>query len=185
MITKKDIGLKAPSNFAKYCLSYLESGKLLLDLGCGNCRDSKYFIKNGIVVLSIDKKKSDGVSCISFEQLIKLDLVNIDYIYMRWSLHAIKKRLATKVLKWAYKVLKNKGKIFIEARSINDDLYGIGQKFGKDGFIHDHYRRFIRKEELLEDLIDIGFNISFETEERNFSIMKDNSPCLIRIIAKK
>lgn len=34
-----------PSTFAKFCTEYIQEGKKLIELGCGNGRDSVYFRK--------------------------------------------------------------------------------------------------------------------------------------------
>ena len=51
----KNVALQTPSPFAKFVYSnYLNAGKDLLELGCGNGRDSLYFVSKGINVTAID-----------------------------------------------------------------------------------------------------------------------------------
>ena len=40
----KDRSQKLPSDFAKFVLEYMQKGKQLIDLGCGNGRDSIFFL---------------------------------------------------------------------------------------------------------------------------------------------
>ncbi len=172
------------SKFSEFCFkNYIEVGKVLFDIGCGNGRDTKYFIKRGLNVVGVDKKTDYWE--IDFRDLIKIKFKNIDYVYIRFVLHAIDNKLAQQLLKWCYSILKSKGKIFIEARSVNDELYGRGILAGRDSFVYHHYRRFIRKKELIKYLKKIKFKIIFEDENIGFSPLKNEDPCLIRIVAEK
>ncbi len=47
-----------PSNFSEFILKYIKDKKSLLDIGCGNGRDSLLFQSNGIKVISIDNSKN-------------------------------------------------------------------------------------------------------------------------------
>ena len=50
-----------------------------------------------------------------------------------------------------YIIFQNKKKldfIFIETRTIKDELYGVGKKIGRHEFISSHYRRFIDTNEI-------------------------------------
>ena len=40
---------KRPSSFVKFCKKYIPKGSLILDLGCGNGRDSYYLSRFGKV----------------------------------------------------------------------------------------------------------------------------------------
>ena len=64
-----------------------------------------------------------------------------------------------KIIKWIKENLVTSGKLFIEARSIYDELYGQGEKVGEDEFKTDHYRHFLRQENLEQELEGLGFNI--------------------------
>ena len=47
-----------PSPFAQYVATLVEPGKTLIDLGCGNGRDSLFFAKQGMQVVAIDLSRS-------------------------------------------------------------------------------------------------------------------------------
>ena len=74
--------------------------------------------------------------------------------------------------------------LFIETRSIKDDLCGVGKKIGKNEFVTDHYRRFINKKDLIKKL-QKSFKIIYLKESKGFSKFKKEDPCLIRVIAVK
>jgi len=185
------------SNFAKFVLPFLRPDKLLIELGCGNGKDCIYFSQNGISVLAIDQC-SEEVDFLSekFKDLKTLnfmagDMTNLsntpnpDYLYSRFTLHAIDLEGEKKVLKWAYENLKTGGIFFIEVRSVNDDLFGVGEALPDNAFYSDHYRRFEVIDELEQRLKDQGFNILYKQEAKGLAPFKDRDPSIIRILANK
>lgn len=196
---------KAPieaSNFAEYVLkNYLKPSCRLLELGCGNGRDSLYFGANGIQVIGIDSseqvisqlKNSSEENvlfvCDDFTKTNVLYQQQFDYCYSRFTLHAISLRQEEYVLRNVWDSLKkgeNSGFFFIEVRSVNDDIYGKGEKVAEDSYIFDgHFRRFIRREELEERLRGNGFEIVTSEEKKGFAVYKTQDPLVIRIVAKK
>ena len=188
-----------PSNFAVTILSELESGKHILDLGCGNGRDSIYFLQNGFQVMGIDASDT------AIERLTRItagseraeficgDFVNdsriysrkYDYVYSRFTLHAITASQQNELLRNITGVMKSDGKIFIEARTLRDDLYGKGENAGDNAFIYDgHYRRFIDPEELADIMKSIGYKIISMNERNGFSKFGTSDPVLMRLTAK-
>lgn len=189
-----------PSLFAQSMFfKYMENGKDLLELGCGNGRDSIYFAKNGLNVTAIDaskvaiKKLQDKV-CLGNCTFIWDDFVNTeaiyqiqyDYCYSRFTLHAINEQQETQILLKAYGMLKDKGYLFIEARSIHDGKYGLGRKVEKNAFIFDgHYRRYIDIDELSLKLEQIGFTLIEQAESDRFAPKKGENAVCIRMVAQK
>ena len=109
-----------------------------------------------------------------------------DYVYSRFSLHAINQEQEKSLLKNVYHSLKKNGLLFIEVRSVNDELYGKGEKIGEDEFVYDkHYRRFMRMQPLINTLKINGFSIEYAEESRGFAPWGEDDPFVIRIIAKK
>lgn len=191
-----------PSLFAKFVLEQLEKGRKLLELGCGNGRDCLFFLKNGMQVTGVDasdvaigllnKKVSHEDSnkawfvCDDFVSSSFLKTMQFDYIYSRFTLHAINEKQETELLNNVYGALKNGGEVFIEARSIRDPLYGKGTLVGKHSYIYNsHYRRFIDKSELLDKMTGIGFDVLYEAEQTGFAPTKDDDPPIVRVVAKK
>jgi len=158
-----------PSTFAEFCLPYMNGGKVL-DVCCGNGRDSEYFRNNNLQVSSFDFGTLNLEKEISNFSLSGL----FNYVYCRFVLHAIPENLEDYVLINSNHILQNEGLFFIEVRS-------------DKGLRPDklHYRRLINKEILKSKLTNLNFEILFEQEADNLSIYKDENPLLIRIIAKK
>lgn len=193
---EKNDAPKQPSYFAMDILSMLKPNKNMLELGCGNGRDSIFFSSKGISVTAIDQAKNSidnlnekylDINFIAddFVNTNQLDYYRYDYIYSRFSMHSITLEEDV-LLKRAYKSLNNCGKIFIEARSIKDEFYGRGKKIGKHEYIYEgHYRRFIDKNEIENKMKKIGYNIELLIEDKGLAIYKNQDPVVVRIIASK
>ncbi len=187
-----------PSLFAKSIIEKLEKKGTLLELGCGNGRDSIFFIENGLQVTAIDASEeaicklnemySDRAEfvCGDFVCLPQIFTNKFCYCYSRFSIHAIDKKQEMEVVKNVYRVLKDEGLFLIEVRSVNDEIYGKGVEVAKDSYVYEkHFRRFIRRNELEEELKKVGFEIAYSEEKRGFAPFKGEDPKVIRIIAKK
>lgn len=197
-MSKPDI--ENPSLFALFIREYLGEHKSLLELGCGNGRDSIYFAQCGLTVTAIDASDSiiyelenkyldeDNLQfvCDDFVCSTALYMRQYDYCYSRFTIHAINEEQEAKMIQNIYHSLKSGGKFFIEVRSIHDELCGKGKKVGRNSYIYSgHFRRFIVKEELEAQLINAGFFIEYSEENIGFSPLNDSNPPIIRIIASK
>lgn len=199
---KKDDAPTFHSSFAGYVLKYVKGVQgPLMELGCGNGRDAFYFLSEGIDVWACDLseqaiekvnaiQKNFSPQCHFFRAdfgSLPVDKFNDFFgsVYSRFTLHAVDKPTATQALKWSYQSLKKGGQLFIEARSVNSSMYGVGTPVGKDEFINGHYRRFIRQNELVEELNSYGFKIVSAEEVSNASQFQNDNPVLIRLIAQK
>ena len=190
--------IENPSLFALEIGRQLKKGATILDLGCGNGRDSKYFYQLGLNVTGIDasdevitmlQKDQNENMCFICDDFVTSSMVyagQYDYCYSRFSLHAITEEQENELLSNIYGVLCEGGKFFIEARSINDEIYGLGERVGKNAYFYEgHFRRFIKRKELEEKLLNVGFQIEYSKEERGYAPFKNMNPLVIRIIAKK
>src|SRR3989344_3442692 len=90
-----------PSTFASYCFDYLKTnydlyGKKLVDLGCGNGRDTYFFARNGLKTTGIDASLNEQILTNSENgvHFTKGDLANIefdyDFYYLRFVVHTLK-----------------------------------------------------------------------------------------------
>ena len=191
--------IEAPSLFASAMLeNYMEQGNSLVELGCGNGRDSLYFAENGMNVTGIDasevaiqklQQRSTNhciFICDDFVNAEAIYQIQYDYCYSRFTLHAINEEQEAQILDKAYKMLKSNGYLFIEARSVRDEKFGKGQEVEKNAYIYDgHYRRFIDPEELKCKLENIGFTIVEIEESDKFAPSNSERTVCVRVIAQK
>lgn len=191
------------SQFAKFVMdNYVQQDRRLLELGCGNGRDSLFFRENHVQVVGIDSSENvinslrdsypDGdilFVCDDFTRSNTLYQQQYDYCYSRFTLHAINLQQEDYVVKNVYQALKKGngiGFFFIEVRSVNDDIYGKGEQVEDDAYIYEgHYRRFIRINDLQKRLESNGFKIIYAEESNGFAPYKDRNPMVIRIVAQK
>jgi len=192
--------LTTPSLFACEMLQkYMKIGKSLIELGCGNGRDSLFFASKGLNVTGIDASKVAikelqskklpshcTFICDDFVNVESIYQVQYDYCYSRFTLHAINEQQESQILAKAYDMLPEAGYLFIEARSIHDGKYGLGQAVEKNAYICDgHYRRFIDPKEIISKLKRIGFNIIENEESDQFAPQKGEKTVCLRIVAQK
>ena len=187
-----------PSPFAQYVATLVEPGKALIDLGCGNGRDSLFFAGQGMQVVAIDLSRS------AIDQLNRQPVENArflcgdfiasdihqpdsyDYAYSRFTIHAINQKQETMLLQTMFRALKPGGKFFIEVRSVNDPLYGKGKAVERNAFFYDnHYRRFIVRDELAKNLESCGFRVEYVKEQTGFAPYGNDDPPVIRVVAAK
>lgn len=196
---KKNLAPVLPTKFAQDILPELQKGKNILDIGCGNGRDSIYFSQNDISVTAIDQAESmikklkndyegSGITFIANDFIEENDFEtgSFDYLYSRFTIHAITEDEEIRLIKKAYKILKKDGMFFIEVRSIHDELFGKGQKVARNAFIYDnHFRRFVKLEEIINHLEAEGFEILEKEQGRDFAAFKEENPIVIRIKAMR
>lgn len=191
-----NLGIQEPSSFAKYVLDLIPSGSSILELGCGNGRDSFFFADHGLQVYAIDQsevvinqiKKDINNPRFICQNILSIDErfpFKIDYGYARFVLHALNKVEADKAIQFMSKNLSTNGIFFTESRSVKSSLYGEGAALNHDVYKTDHKRRFIRKNELIKQLELTGFTIENIIEADGLAIYKDDDPVVIRINAKK
>lgn len=184
-----------PSEFAKFILPYLENNKKLIELGCGNGRDS-IFLSKKTNVLGVDQVnneieflnkefKNDNLLFLSMD-FTNLDVDDkFDYVYSRFTLHSIDEEAENRVVNWVSNNLNNNGLFFVEARSINDTLYNTGTRISGNENFTDHYRRYMDKDIFISKLENLGFEIIYCIESNGLAVYKDEDPKIVRIISKK
>lgn len=159
-----DRPLEPANNFAKraYELTKTKSYKTLLDLGCGDGRDSIYFSNKGIKVTALDfsesginklKNQNSKIDCI-FEDIRNINFGenSFDVIYAHLSLHYFDDETTSKIFDSLFRILKKGGLIFIKCKSVDDALFGQGEKVGENMWKKGHTRHFFTKEYMTKNL---------------------------------
>ena len=195
---KKDNIPSFPSPFAKYVGNKLSAKQTILEIGCGNGRDSKFFASQGHQVIGLDRsgraielcKKLYSYKSLEFfsgtiADVAKINKKKFDLIYSRFVFHAMSLSEEIEILKTSYRLLNKDGQVFIECRSINDPLSDKGEILSETERIDGHYRRFIILEEFKQRLIQAGFKITKTIESNGLAKFEEEDPIVIRISAIK
>jgi SAM-dependent methyltransferase len=195
--------LLEPSSFARLCVSLLSRDESVFEVGCGNGRDALYMARSGLRVLASDPSPVALAEVRSRMQrepfdhrlrLVARRMENLDdrhagalgAVYMRFVLHAVTAEVASVGLSWASRNLRPGGRLFVEARSVLGSRYGEGQPAGRDAFFQDdHYRRFIRADELRDEIVGIGFRVNELVEAGGLAVRDRDDPVLVRVFATR
>jgi len=186
-----------PSPFAQWLIdSGLFNGKKnLVEMGCGNGRDSVFFAANNLNITAIDQcsnttailNEMENIESYSgdFTSLDDLD-EPADIIYSRFTLHSIDDEEENRTLRWVYKNLAEKGLFTVEVRTVKDPIFGKGVDKGNNiWFYNNHHRRFVEADVFKAKLEKLGFDIISFVEDKGFAKYKDQDPIVLRAIVKK
>jgi adenylylsulfate kinase-like enzyme/ubiquinone/menaquinone biosynthesis C-methylase UbiE len=190
-----------PSSFAIFCNeNYFYPNSNILEVGCGNGRDAFYFCKSNSVIgidvsaeaILINKIKTEreGFKNINFicgeiDSLSKTDVGKIDFIYSRFTIHAMNETSENKFIKTSLQLLDKEGMLLLEFRTINDEMMKEGIVLSKFERMTDHYRRYIEYPKFLNKLSSEGFEILFSIEKQGLAQFGSDNPVVARVVAIK
>lgn len=191
-----------PSLFAQYVLqNYVQEGDRLIELGCGNGRDARFFAANGVGVIAVDQcsaeieelAKSNGThENLHFKVADFTDMPDsedpYDAVYSRFTLHSVTAEGQKNAIAWSYRNLAPGGRLCIETRGQKNELFQKGKPVDgeADAFIYnDHYRRFVEFDDFTKQIVDSGFELVEAVEDIGFAPFEDTNYHFIRAIAKK
>lgn len=148
----------------------------LLDIGCGNGKDtyylSNYFNSTGIDSSFKPQNKSNCTFDIS--DFVKYDKSSFNIIYSRFTLHSITDNMQNDL----FTSIKPNTYLFIETRS--DKGIDTKRVYG-DG----HYRNFTNFDKIKNMLYTHKFDIMYEYEGNNCALYKNEDPICIRLVCYK
>ena len=162
-----------PSDFAQKCYSDFKrcDVKRLLELGCGQGRDTIFFASNGLDVFAVDSSKvaieninqktrgkniSLHLSHFEVRQALPFDSSHFDAIYshMFYNMRFTNEELNF-LFKESSRVLKNNGLLYFSVRSDKDVFYNKGKKIGGNIYeINGFQIRFFTKIQIKSFLSD-------------------------------
>lgn len=188
--------VKKESPFARFVCKKIQNKKInkLLDVGCGNGRDTFFFFKKGFDVKGIDISKT---AIRNNKRILKRNfyLKNIcsrdfflkekfSIIYARFFLHAINSKKENFFLKNIKKISYKKTIVFLEFRTIKDPLIKKGIKLSKYERFHTHYRRFINTKEFVSKISNEGFRVLYISSSYDYARFKVERPHICRLVMK-
>lgn len=193
---------ETPSLFAQYVNAhFIRSTDRIVDLGCGNGRDSRYLAASnpGALVIGIDQcakdvGSDDDVSLYSNLRFAVGDFTTLpdsdplDIIYSRFTLHSVTADQQQRTLDWAHRNMADDGTLCIETRGKKNEFYRLGTPVDgeEDAYIYeDHYRRFVDLGQFVTTVTESAFEVIDATEKTGFAPFKDTDQHFIRLFAKK
>ena len=195
---QKDNAPSFPSPFAEHVANKLNTQQNILEIGCGNGRDSKFFSSKGHHVTGLDRSGTAIELCknlysdksIEFffgtiTNIAKTHKKKYDLIYSRFVIHTMSLKEEIEMLTTSYKLLNKDGQFFIECRSINDPLSRIGEILSHTERVEGHYRRFIILEEFKLRLVEAGFKVIETIESNGLAKFGEEDPVVLRVNAIK
>ena len=178
--------LTKPSNFAEYVQNSIPKNSRIIDIACGNGRDSFYFERKGHDVLGVDKSKEIDFLGSKFKVMDVIKEIPLGKVYyVRFFLHTISEKEMDSFLLLLSKKIDNESVIFFETRSTKNILNNEkGETFLKLSEGKKHFRMLYSKE-YLEIKFNKYFKIDYIEESNLFAIHKKEKPYIIRIKVSK
>lgn len=190
--------INKPSLFSQEAIKFFPSAGNLIDIGCGQGQDSRFFSKQGYQVTGIDfseeginfaNKKSAGMD-IDFRILdiakpLPFEDSSFDIVYSHLALHYFDNATTELIFNELKRILNPGGILAILVNSIHDPQFNTGEKVEEDYFvIGGMLKRYFRKEKLLNFSSGLETLILDENGETyvDWAVSVSN---LIRFIGKK
>lgn len=160
------------SPFAMWLAGRIHTYNTVLDLGCGNGRDSRFFRNHGHEVIAVDQ-------CAEGEGYITADLLSylrdrpgpFDVVYMRFVLHAVPPTYAPDLLIGAVNAVAPGGILACEQRSRNGH------------HPTDHPRWPVDSRSLLTSVMTYGLRVEHFEERTGLAPYGDEDPLVSRLVA--
>jgi 2-polyprenyl-3-methyl-5-hydroxy-6-metoxy-1,4-benzoquinol methylase len=188
------------SSFARFVFKYIGKSKKnkLIDIGCGNGRDSVYFSKKGYLVTGIDISrtaiKNNTITKNKNLSFLKFDIENdttskkFDIIYSRFFLHALSEKGEKKLIQLINKIKTKNTYVFLEFRNSRDNIFYKVKNKKHNKFVNfnnGHFRRIIDTKLFIKNFISkTKSNNIYAKSSKNLSVIKDDNPNLSRVIFK-
>jgi len=183
-----------PSQFAVFVQSWLHStNATIIEVGCGNGRDSRFFHGLGHDVVATDQvicdelgefaNSNDRFSAIESNIEVAADALKdaVDFskpvvLYSRFFQHAIPEEVQQAQLESFAKVLHKDSILFFEFRLDGDK--DMPKEFGTT-----HYRRFQSSDDFIATLKENKFDCSYACEGQGYARYKSEDPHVGRFVA--
>jgi SAM-dependent methyltransferase len=152
------------SLFAQYAIGFFPSTGTIIDIGCGQGQDSRFFGQHGYDVTGIDfseegiriaKEKTDlpnvHFMVADISEPLSFEDESFDVVYSHLAIHYFTKEKTKLIFQELNRILKKDGILALFVNSIHDPQYETGTKIEDDYFaIGDIEKRYFSKESLQE-----------------------------------
>lgn len=188
-----------PSQFAAFAIQEFgnQEDTIIIDLGCGDGRDSYFFSSHGFQTIGIDGSLEAINNCKQNFNHELLDFFCYDIeeqslyekikeiitsqnkklvFYSRFFLHAINDNQQNILLNSLKKIKDNESLCFFEFRTNRDEF--------QEKTTSTHYRRYISPTKFTSDIMKIGFDVLYFTEGFGYAKYKNDDAHVARFICK-
>ena len=175
------------SSFSRYVLKQIKNYQFIIDLGCGNGRDSIFFNSYGKKVIGVDQcneviklnKKKFKKKNLKFIHLDvcnnlseKIKIKKPKCFYSRFLIHSLKPSLIKSHISQISKIFNNNDVLFMEYRCFEDKT--------KTKTFNDHYRNFMKTNDIENILIKNKLKSSYVEKGLGFAKFKKENPFVAR-----
>jgi SAM-dependent methyltransferase len=189
---------KHASPFAQW-VAEREQGRHLVDLGCGNARDTRFFAERGFSVTGVDavtRHARRGLAGLPAEGRPRLRQLNLESlrdtlrlgaqlaradgehsVYARFVMHALSDPARENAWRLITMVLRSGGRGYLEFRTPRDARRP--KAFG------DHYRRFLAPDEVEQEAKRFGLHVTHREVGTGLSPFEGEDPVLCRMIVER
>ena len=191
--------LRPPSQFGAFIIGEISKDTIVIDIGCGNGRDSLFFSGQNIAVVGIDASVHAINDCVNFAKLLNSKALflnsNINneslvekiktveeykqsksvLVYARFFLHAITETDENALFSFVSSIGENRTTRFaIEFRTHRDATMPKTTAH--------HFRRFINPANLMVKAIQLGFKVEYFIEGFGLAKYKEDDAHVARFI---
>ena len=193
--------LSAPSQFAAFVAQEAGDAHLIIEVGCGNGRDSLFFARHGFQVVAIDGSEAAISKCEESRQAQSLN--GISFIcasvgddgfaealvqartgsegpamaYARFFLHAITDAEETAFFAAMGAALREGDHLAVEYRTLRD---AVGEKTTAA-----HYRRYVEPSQVITNAARFGFEVEYAVEGFGFAKYLKDDAYVARTVFRK
>ncbi|MDP2815722.1 MAG: class I SAM-dependent methyltransferase [Rectinemataceae bacterium] len=193
--------INKPTMFAESVLEYFPSEGKILDAGCGQGQDSRFFASKGYEVVGIDfasegieraiektpLELKDRVTFIQADlaESLPFEDAEFDVVHCHLAAHYFSSKTTQQIMDEFARVLKQDGVLTLLLNSVHDSEYGNGERIEDNYFVVDGIKKcYFSAESLKEFTGDFEPEILDETGETFKDRAVGNSK-LVRFVGRK
>ena len=193
--------LSAPSQFAAFVAQEAGDAHLIIEVGCGNGRDSLFFARHGFQVVAIDGSEAAILKCEESRQAQSLNSLSFicasvgddgfaealvqaragsegpAMAYARFFLHAITDSEETAFFSAMGASLRDGDHLAVEYRTLRD---AVGEKTTAA-----HYRRYVEPSQVITNAARFGFEVEYAVEGFGFAKYLNDDAYVARTVFRK
>ena len=191
-----------PSQFAAFVAGEFSNHSLIIDVGCGNGRDTVFFALLGFNTIGIDGSKAaidycktlvsgfdsspkkniflqkDITDLSKSKEMFSIGKSDKKVIYSRFFLHAINALEEQEFMGYAFSIMNPGDALSLEFRTSQDEY--------KEKVTSQHYRRYINVSNFIRETTEkYQAKISYQAEGTGFAKYKNDDAHVCRIIFTK